>query len=191
MQKTSADKKGAGMGNNIFVILLFFYGIIFLVSIGFYVLEALGLYWLAQYREHKSPWWAWVPIASWLLMGDLTDEFTLFKKKFTGRKIIYWFLAGYGVVFVAAVLFGICVALGVISQEPVLLVLILLFYLLLFAVLMSMMVLLYILCYNFYKTYKPENASLYLILSIFFSISIPIIIFSMGNEMRKKFYRGI
>lgn len=171
-----------------FLFIFLIYGLMFALCIASYVLQAVGMYRLAQYRKHKSPWWAWVPIANWLLLGDLTDDFILFKKNITGRKLVYIILGIYCSLLVAMVFLLLVCAVGAIMQEPLLIIFILIFYIFFIIAMLAMLAALYILYYYFYKTYKPENAALYLILSIFFSVSVPIIIFYLGNEVKRRIY---
>ena len=175
-----------------FLFIFLIYGFVFALGIANYVLQAVGMYRLAQYRKHKSPWWAWVPIANWLLLGDLTDDFVLLKKNVTGRKLVYIMLGIYCSLFVGVLLLVVVCTAGAIMQETVLepafIIFILIFYIFFVIAMLAMMVALYILYYYFYRTYKPENAALYLILSIFFSVAIPIIIFYLGNQVKRKIY---
>ena len=59
------------------------------VSIALYVLQALGLYAIAQRRGIARAWLAWVPIGNLWLLASIADDF---KQKTRGkqRKLRYW-----------------------------------------------------------------------------------------------------
>lgn len=58
-----------------FLLLMLFYLSIFGLSIASYVMQALSLYTLADRRQIKNPWMAWIPYANYWLLGCLADDY--------------------------------------------------------------------------------------------------------------------
>jgi len=54
-----------------------------LATLALYVLQALGLYTIAQRRGIKNPWLAWIPFGSAWILGAICDDF---KTRRTGKK---------------------------------------------------------------------------------------------------------
>ena len=45
------------------------------VSLAVYVFSALGLYTMAQRRDLRNPWLAWIPVANVWILGSLSDQY--------------------------------------------------------------------------------------------------------------------
>ena len=58
-----------------------------LISVGLYVLQALGLYTIAKRRGIARPWLAWVPVGSVWIMGSIADDFKARQGKKTSLRI--------------------------------------------------------------------------------------------------------
>ncbi|GHU58859.1 hypothetical protein AGMMS49975_25820 [Clostridia bacterium] len=138
----------AGLGAFLFVLVA--------ISLVFYLLQAYGVYKMAQKRGIPNAGLAFVPIVQCLTIGALLGETELFGKRFK---------AGL------ALLIG-AIAVTFLSSVPVLgIILDIAFF-----------VLYYIILYRIYLLYKSESAVLYTILSVIFSgIATPIIFFSLRN----------
>ena len=67
------DIVGIAMGA--LLLILAFYGIVILGGIALYVLQALGLYTLAQRRGIRKSWFAWIPVLSLWTLGSLSDQY--------------------------------------------------------------------------------------------------------------------
>lgn len=174
-----------------------------LFSIAMYVLLSLGLYTIAQRRGLSNPWLAWIPFGNVWILGSISDQyqFNMKEKKTNRRKILlgmeiacsvvaiilvvvlvafvfqiaftaetYEFYEGYGyresataapaigsVIFAGfgtVVLLLALVALGIVNA-----------------------IFMYICYYDLYTSCSPDNATVYLVLSILFSFLSSIFVF--------------
>ena len=62
----------------------------FLLSVGTYVLTALGLYTIAQRRGINKPWLAWIPVVNVWTLGCISDQYRYVVKgeKKSKRKVL-------------------------------------------------------------------------------------------------------
>lgn len=133
------------------------FGLILFVSVIGYCLLAIGLMTMARQRGLDNPWLAWIPIAQLYLLGQLIHTVDFGKYKIENAPLVL--LLGN----VAVIVLGFIPVIGAILQ--------LAFFIILAAAL-----------YKLYAMYRPENATLYLVLSIIFpSIAIGIIIFRLRH----------
>lgn len=51
------------------------------IGIVAYILQALALYTIAQRREIKNPWLAWVPVANVWILGSISDQYHYVTKR--------------------------------------------------------------------------------------------------------------
>lgn len=124
-------------------------GIIGIVN---YVLMSIGLMKMAQNEEIENPWLAWVPIGNFWIMGKLIKTIELGSNKWEQAELILVIAAAGSIILGAIPVIGTIVSLAV--------------------AVLSILVM-----YKIYKMYAPDNAMLYLILSIVFAIIAPGIIF--------------
>ena len=151
--------------------------IVLIVSTAIYLLFALGLYKMAKNLGLRSPWMAFVPVLSGYLLGLVAEQDSMGKKvlKYSWILLIFqavtsFFSIAYYFILIASRIFG---SIG-------LLVIFLLVYVTLN---ITTNVFYYIALYRVYKLFDPDNAPIFIILSIFFSISIPILMFILRNRM--------
>lgn len=160
-----------------------------------YIFEAIGLYTLAKRRGLRYPGLAWVPVANVWILGALADNYmsvtelreTRFRHILLGLEIA---------------LSAICIPVAVISLGSVLEAVasiadgryyaaggyvlwsfgIMGLSFVLFVLSVVLTVFLYIALYRIFKSCQPSSAVVYLILSIFFSVSLPFILFGIRNK---------
>ena len=132
----------------------FFAFIFLIIAVVLYVLVSLGLYKMAVNQKIENPWLAWIPIADFYILGKLIKIQT------------------YEIPHIELVLPIGCLAVAVLGSIPLIGWLLNLAYavLCLFAI------------FKLYKMYKPEQAILYLVLSIVLPFMGPIFIFMMRND---------
>jgi len=178
-----------------------FYGfymmLAFVWPIAVYVLQSLGLYKMAQNRGINKPWLAWIPVGESWILGSLADQYRYVAKgEVTNRrKVLMWLYIAYFVVFFAFmamfVYFIVSTTLGavggVVSDEMLYESLGAAFGMLGIALVMLvvavvMAVFQYIALYDLYKSCDPNNATLFLLLSIFLSVAMPFIVFFLRNK---------
>ena len=155
-------------------------GVAPLVSIAIYVFTALSLYTVAKRRGIAAPWLAWVPVARLWVLGSLSDQYRYLTQGQIRHKRISllvwtgasWVLTGGSVVgaiaaiagaSVGAVLTVLCLALAVACTAIV------------------YVVLYFMALYDVYASCDPQNAAVYLVLSIFFRFLVPVFLFLSRN----------
>ena len=117
-----------------------------------YVLRSMGLYTMAKNRGIDNAWLAWVPVANNWLLGEIADDINRRKSKKTNYSLILLVLTAAG-------------AAGGFS-------LILLPFSALFSAPVSIAasVVYFIALYEIYQDYAPQNAVVFLVLSILLSV---------------------
>ncbi|MGI6113760.1 MAG: hypothetical protein ACOYEJ_06525 [Mahellales bacterium] len=146
-----------------FAMFMAVFGIFFIIiGIVMYILLALGLYTLAQKRNIENPWLAWIPIVG--------QAFILGKLVGCEVNIGSWKIEKLDMVL----LIGSIIVL-VLSWVPVLNVILGIAYAVLY----------FFALHKLFTIYKPDQAVLWLVLSIILSFMGPIFIFIMRNEEPK------
>jgi hypothetical protein len=128
-----------------------------IIGIGFYILLGFGLYTMAKRRGIANPWLAFIPFGTQYIMGALVGEVQISSVKLDAKLAL-------------PISFAACVVIGAIPLIGALAVL-------------AIMIFFYMVVYKIYEAYKPDNAVLYLVLSIVFSgFAMPIIFFMIRNN---------
>lgn len=168
-----------------------------MLPIVMYVFQSLGLYAMAQKRGLKRPWLAWVPVGDCWILGSLADQYRYVAKGEVKnrRKILmalYIVLYALLIVFFAFFIYFLITAIsgsigGYIPEELLYESLGAAFGMLGIALLMLgvaivWVVFLYIALYDLYKSCDPNNATLFLALSIFCSPTMPFLIFFLRSK---------
>ncbi len=139
--------------------------IAFFIWIPFYVLRSLGLYNMAKNRGMSNPWIAWIPFVSNYLIGEMVNPVQL------GSVTIQ----NCGLILALSPIIG-GVAGFVLSFIPII------GWLLLTVISIGLSVFLFMCHYYLYKQYEPDNAVLYIVLTVLFSgVADAIIFFKMRN----------
>lgn len=175
------------------LLILYFLGLIFAAVS--YVLSSLGLHTIAKRRGIRNPWLAWIPVANTWVMGSISDNYQHVAK---GKKR-----------YRRRVLLGINIAISafpvimLISEVVILLVdraassplsaLPFVSFFVIWLCMMAFMVLLavftYMALYDLYDSCNPDNAVVFLLLSIFISFTQPFFIFSCRKKDEGMFRR--
>lgn len=143
--------------------LLAFFGafafIVFAIAIVIYVLASLGLYKLAQNAGIENPWLAWIPIANLYILGKLAKTVKIGSFEVPSLELVLPIGS-----IATAVLGGLPVIGWIIS--------------------IAYTVLCILALYKLFTIYRPEQATLWIILSIVLSfIGMPaIFLFIMRND---------
>ena len=166
-------------------------------GIATYVLRALGLYTIAKRRGINHPWMGWVPVLDLWVLGCISDQYQyVVKDKDKNRR--KWLLGlniAIAVVYIVFfVFFGVAVAgvvtgaTGGLREEQLLTalmgpatgLLICLIPLVIFAI--AITVIRYVAFYDLYTSCSPQNNVLFLVLSIFFTVTEPFFVFFIRNK---------
>lgn len=171
------------------------------ISVGAYVLQSLGTYTIAQRRGIKHPWLSWVPVGSAWILGCISDQYRYVAKGQVKNKrkallilqIVMWvayivfFAMFFSFIFqIFEMVYGTGMnpdymgnlqlaelmgsALGMVGLAFVIA-----------GVAIAAVIIQYMAFYDLYTSCDPMNNVLYLILSIFFSLT-PIFVFICRNK---------
>ncbi len=163
-----------------------------LFGIAAYVLRALGLYTISKRRGINHPWMSWVPVLDLWVLGCISDQFqcVVKGKNKNKRKWLLGLNIALTVIYVVFFVFcGVAIAgaisstTGGMSEEKLVAALmgpvvsILVCLLPLVAIAIAVMVIRYIAMYDLYTSCSPQNNVLFLVLSIFFTVTEPFFLF--------------
>ena len=187
--------EGMGTGFSIFYIIYSLAGSA--LGIAVYVMRAMSLYTISKRRGINHPWMSWVPVLDLWVIGCISDQYQYVVKgrDKNKRKWLLGLSIAMAVIYIAFfVLLGVMVgntfggAITGMSAEQVLSKLLgpamgLLACLLPMAgVAIAVMVIRYIAMYDLYTSCTPQNNVLFLVLSIFFSVTEPFFVFFIRNK---------
>lgn len=168
-----------------------------LFGIAAYVLRAIGMYSIAKRRGINHPWMSWVPVLDLWVLGCISDQYRYVVKGQTKNKrkwLLGLNIAMWIVYIVFFVFFGIMmfdVITGIISgmDESMLLEGLMGSMIGMLATTLPMMglaiavtVVRYIAMYDLYTSCSPQNNVLFLVLSIFFSVTEPFFVFFLRKK---------
>ena len=169
-----------------------------LVGLALYLLESIGVYKMAKSAEIKNPWLAFIPVANGWVFGTLAEKY----KKKNGTKsarfgIILPVLEG--IVLIEAIALTIFTVISIkeitgyaldavntssemAPEQFMSLISVIILYFALIAVAISYAVVFFIALWRVYSSFYKSNATLYIVLSVIFTISVPIILFIIRNR---------
>ena len=155
-------------------------GVAPLVSIAIYVFTALSLYTVAKRRGIAAPWLAWVPVARRWVLGSLSDQYRyLTQGQIRHKRISLLVWTGVSWVLTGGIVVGAIAAIAGASVGAVLTVLCLALAVVCAAIVY--VVLYFMALYDVYASCDPQNAAVYLVLSIFFRFLVPVFLFLSRN----------
>ena len=162
------------------------------IGIAIYLLESISVYKMAKSAEIKNPWLAFIPVANDWVFGTLAEKY----KKKNGTKsarfgIILPVLEG--IVLIEAIALTIFTVISIkeitgyaldavntstemVPEQFMSLIPVIILYFALMAVVF------FIALWRVYYSFDKSNATLYIVLSIIFTISVPIILFIIRNR---------
>lgn len=168
------------------------------IGIAIYLLESISVYKMAKSAEIKNPWLAFVPVANDWVFGSLAEKY----KKKNGTKsarfgIILPVLEG--IVLIEAIALTIFTVISVkeitgyaldavntsaemAPEQFMSLIPVIILYFALIAVAIAYAVVFFIALWRVYSSFDKSNATLYIVLSVVFTISVPIILFIIRNR---------
>ncbi len=163
-----------------------------LLSIVSYVLFSLGLYTVAKRRMINHPWLSWIPVANIWILGSLSDQYRYVvrgqnkskRKVLLTLKIVAVALSVVIVVVCLGAVFNLAAGAvyGMDEEQLFREVFSMLFgvgglALVTVPVTVVLAVFRYMALYDLYLSFDPENAVLFLVLSIIFAVTEPFFIF--------------
>lgn len=163
-----------------------------LLSIVSYVLFSLGLYTVAKRRMINHPWLSWIPVANIWILGSLSDQYRYVvrgqnkskRKVLLTLKIVAVALSVVIVIVCLGAVFNLAAGAvyGMDEEQLFREVFSMLFgvgglALVTVPVTVVLAVFRYMALYDLYLSFDPENAVLFLVLSIIFAVTEPFFIF--------------
>ena len=158
-------------------------GVAPLVSIAIYVFTALSLYTVAKRRGIAAPWLAWVPVANLWVLGSISDQYRyLTQGQMKHKRVTLLIWECVSCAMIAGVVVSAFLAVAGESVQAIVTLLSLVLVMLVVAIVYA--VLYFMALYDVYASCDPQNAALYLVLSIFFRFLVPVFLF-ISRDMEK------
>lgn len=167
--------------------------LLWLLGMGFaiasYVLNAVGMYRVAKRRGIHHAWLAWIPVGCNWLLGSISDHYQyVTKRKVTKRRkvlltlsLILLAVLGLFAAGVVATVLTADRAPGEMTGAILSVALMLCSNLAMTGLSIAILVICYIAYYDLFKSCKPDNAVLFLVLGILFNVALPFFVF-FGTE---------
>ena len=164
------------------------------VSVGTYVFQSLGAYTIAKRRGIRKPWLAWVPVGNLWIFGCISDQYQyVVKGKVKNKRKSLLILTVLLYVLTLAVMSWLVIFIIAVNNHPIendiasgiffgCVLGSVLIYFAIAGISIAVTVIMYIALYDLYRSCEPNNGILYLLLSIFVSITMPIFIFVCRNK---------
>lgn len=164
----------------------------FAVSVVTYVLTSWGFYNIAQRRGIEKPWLAWIPVANLWILGCISDQYRYVVKGETKsrRKVLIGLSIASAVcviVFIVLLIVAMVdiagMAMGNIGSAAIAPAVlssmggVLLMLIPIAGLSIANTIVYYIALYDVYTSCDPKNSVVYLILSIFVSVTAPFFVF--------------
>ena len=166
-------------------------------GIALYVLRALGLYSIAKRRGINRPWMSWVPVLDLWVLGCISDQYqyVVNGNVRNKRKWLLGLSIAMAVLYIVfAVLIGVAVfgavggMTGSMSDNQLVATLLgpvmglVVGLIPLVGIAIAVMVIRYVAMYDLYTSCNPQNNVLFLLLSIFFTVTEPFFLFFVRNK---------
>lgn len=162
-----------------------------------YVLRSLGLYTIAKRRGINHPWMSWVPVLDLWVLGCISDQYQYVVKGNVRNKrkwLLGMSIAMAVLYIVFAVLIGVAVfgavggMTGSLNDDQLMATLLgpvmglVVGLIPLAGIAIAVMVIRYFAMYDLYTSCSPQNNVLFLVLSIFFSVTEPFFLFFIRGK---------
>lgn len=164
-------------------------GVIYLLILAFgilsYVLQSVGLYSLSKRRGIRHAWLSWLPLGNLWILGSISDQYQYVakgrvrnrRKALLGLSIANYIVAipFYGLygVLIAGMVTGFMESGGIWGSVAAMI----LFALAIIVLSIILTVFYYIALYDLFSSCNPDNAAMFLVLSIFFGVALPFFLF--------------
>lgn len=162
------------------------------LSVVMYVLNAVGTYRIAKRRGIHHAWLAWIPIGCNWLLGSISDHYQyVAKQKVTSRRKILLILSLILVLASAGFIGGSVglafspefASLDSASAGAILAVAVMtISYLAMTGLAIAITVFCYIAYFDLFRSCKPKNDVLFLVLGVLFNVTLPFFVFACSNS---------
>ena len=168
----------------VIAVFLVFYLVILGLSVASYILMARGMQVIAKRRGIRNDWLAWIPVAQLWTLGSISDQYQYVVKGRVRnrRKVLLWLYIADVCAMIAVEVMNILLLLGDADRVTAFTVLTVLgtFAVCLLSVVVG--VFQFLALYDLYVSCDPGNGVLYLVLSIVFSMIMPLFVFLCRNK---------
>lgn len=147
-----------------------------------YIFGSLGLYTIADRRAIRHSWLAWLPVGNIWILGNISDQYQyVVKGKIKNRRKL---MLGLEIALFAGYFLWLFVMLFNLAVGNELLATLLLIFggLAIFAATIWFVVCQYMAYYDLFRSCEPNNAVLYLVLSIVFPVTLPFFVFACRKK---------
>ena len=158
-------------------------------SIVSYVLNAVGMYRIAKRRGIHHAWLAWIPVGCNWLLGSISDHYQYIAKQKTTKRRRALLILSLILLVATGVLSGSVAATAVAynanmgeTASILSIALITISYLAITGMSIAITVICYIAYYDLFRSCKPGNAVLFLVLSVVFNVTLPFFVFFISNS---------
>ena len=178
------------LSNRMFMTVVAVAGAVIILELLSYVFHALGMSAIAKHRGIRGRWMAWLPFVDVYMMGNICDRYLLeVKGKQTHKRktLLGLYIALLVVTVITSVVgafLGVAATLSL--DESVLLVVALVALAFSAALLVLAVILLvqqYIVYYHIYYSCHPDSAAVLTVLSVFFPVIIPFVVFALRHKV--------
>ena len=174
-------------------IMLVYFAFFNIIAVAMYLLQAFGLYGMAKGSGIGKPWRGFIPFANTFLFGKIAERYVKKDGKKSARfgglllafEILTRFFAFVTMAFVIGMIFVLATAeneteLAYSILAPMVAMLISCFVLM--GVAIAYVVIYYVALWRIFTAFDYNNATVYFVLSIFFSFLGPIFLFVLRNK---------
>ena len=152
------------------------------ISIVMYILQSLGIYAIAKRRGIKNAWLAWIPVGYYWIVGSIADQYQYVAKGKVKNKRKIMLCLSIATMCLGLITNLITVIVTVAAEDAsgaiAVSSMISAFQSLLNAgIAITLLVFWHMSLYDLYSSCNPENNVLFLVLGIFFGVTIPFFIF--------------
>ncbi|MGN1016526.1 MAG: hypothetical protein ACI4PL_05980 [Faecousia sp.] len=169
----------------------------FVIQVAVYVFSCLALYTIAKRRGLNNPWLSWIPVANVWILGSIADQYRYVargevrskRKVLLTLKIISAALTAVMVVLCIGAVAG-AIGGAVVGRNEDLIVRSVMGSLVgvvglalpLVGVTIAAAIIRYMALYDLYSSCDPDNKTVFVVLSILFSITVPVFLFLCRNK---------
>ena len=176
-----AEGVGFGIVGVIMAIYLLFMLAVLAFGVLCYVFSSIGLHAIAKRRGIRHGWLAWIPIGSMWLLGSISDQYQyVVKGKIKNKRRVLLCLSIAAVALYLMTMLSMVV--NALTGNVVMLAVNFISVVAFWALIVWRTVYEYMAYYDLYRSCEPENAVLYLVLTILFPVVVPFFLFALRKK---------
>ena len=182
-----AAETGGAVAAVMLLIVLGFY----LLMLGFmiltYILQSLGMYTIAKRRQIRNPWLAWLPVGNMWILGSISDQYQYVAKgRVRNRRkvLLGTMIAVFALMFLFYGLYFVTWFSAMMDSEAAAVsgLLMIFFAIPMMIVAIVAAVFQYIALHDLFASCEPNNAVVFLVLSILINVTLPFFVFACRKK---------